>query len=100
MIYNLLQSIQLLGDVSRSFCDNCIAGLQANTDRIKKLLDKSLMLVTALTPKIGYDMAAKVAKVAHERNTTLKEILLEKGLMNVNEIDEALDPSKMIGSNK
>lgn len=96
MIYNLLQSIRLVADVSRSFRDNCLNGLQANKPRIKHLLDQSLMLVTALTPKIGYDMAAKVAKEAHEKNTTLKAILLEKQLLTETEIDEALDPSKMI----
>jgi fumarate hydratase class II len=100
MIYNLLQSIQLLADVSRTFTDKCINGLQANIPRINQLLEQSLMLVTALTPKLGYDMAAKVAKEAHETNSTLKEIILKKGLLSEKEVEEALDPSKMISPNK
>lgn len=96
MIYNLLQSIQLVSDVSRSFRDRCINGLKPNLPKIKDLLEKSLMLVTALTPKIGYDNAAKVAKEAHKSGSTLKEILLSKKLLTEEEIDKALDPSKMI----
>ncbi len=65
--YNLLQSIRLLGDVCRSFADKCVAGIEPNRDRIAELLDRSLMLVTALNPEIGYDNAAKIAKKAHER---------------------------------
>lgn len=97
MIYNLLQSIQLLGDVAKSFADRCLVGLKANEQQIKDYSERSLMLVTALTPKIGYDQAAKVAKEAHKTGKTLKQVLLDKNLMNESEIDEALDPSKMIG---
>jgi fumarate hydratase class II len=95
MIFNLLQSIQLLGDVARNFTDKCIKGIEVNKDRVQELLNKSLMLVTALTPRIGYDKAAWVAKKAFEENKTLKEILLENKLIPEDEIDNALDPSKM-----
>jgi fumarate hydratase class II len=96
MIFNLLQSIQLVTDVSRSFKDKMIDGLQANKPVIKKLLERSLMLVTALTPKIGYDVASKVAKEAHNTGKTLKEVLLEKKILSSEEIDTLLDPGKMI----
>ena len=69
MIYNLLQSIRLLADASRSFTDNCVVGIEANTDRIEQLMSQSLMLVTALNPHIGYDNAAKIAKKAHADGT-------------------------------
>ena len=72
-----------------------LKGIQVNQARIKELLDKSLMLVTALTPKIGYDQAASVAKKALAENKTLKQVLLEKNLLTEAEIDKALDPSKM-----
>ena len=96
LIYNFLQSVQLLGDSARSFTDRMLKGIQVNKARIKELLDKSLMLVTALTPKIGYDQAASVAKKALAENKTLKQVLLEKNLLSESEIDEALNPSKMI----
>lgn len=96
MIFNLLQSIQLIADVSRSFRDRMVDGVQANKPVIENLLERSLMLVTALTPKIGYDTAAKVAHEAHVSGRTLKEVLLEKGLLTEDEIKELLDPSKMI----
>jgi fumarate hydratase class II len=73
-----------------------IDGLQANKPVIKKLLERSLMLVTALTPKIGYDVASKVAKEAHNTGKTLKEVLLEKKILSSEEIDTLLDPGKMI----
>ena len=94
-IFNLLQSIQLLGDVAKNFTDKCIIGIKVDHERIKELLEKSLMLVTALTPKIGYDKAAWVAKKAFEENKSLKEVVLENNLIPENEIDSALDPSKM-----
>ena len=96
MIFNLLQSIQLIADVSRSFRDRMVDGVQANKPVIENLLERSLMLVTALTPKIGYDTAAKVAHEAHVSGRTLKEVLLEKKLLTEAEIKEFLDPSKMI----
>ena len=73
IIFNVLQSIRLLADGCRSFTDNCIVGIEADRQRIAKLLHESLMLVTALNPKIGYDNAAKVAKKAHKEGTTLKQ---------------------------
>ncbi len=100
MIYNLLQSIQLLADVSRSFTDRMITGLQANKPVINQLLERSLMLVTALTPKIGYDTAAKVAHEAHVSGRTLREVLLEKKILTDEEITQYLDPSKMIKPSK
>jgi len=96
MIYNLLQSIQLIADVSRSFRDRCIEGLQANIPSIKENLSKSLMLVTALTPKIGYDKAAMIAKEAYKTGMTLKEVLMAKNMLSEVEIDEALNPNNMI----
>ncbi|MFW9928843.1 MAG: class II fumarate hydratase [Candidatus Thorarchaeota archaeon] len=91
IIYNLLQSIQILGDVSRNLTNKCLIGLKVNQERIKELLGKSLMLVTAFTPKIGYDKAAWVAKKAFEKNKTLKEILLENNILSEKEIDVVLE---------
>ena len=97
MIHNVLQSIRLLGDGAVSFADNCVVGLEANVERIDSLLHQSLMLVTALNPKIGYDNAAKVAKKAHAEGTTLKELALSLGLLTAEEFDEFVRPEKMLG---
>jgi len=97
MIYNLLQSIRLLGDACRSFADNCVAGIEPNRDRIKELLDRSLMLVTALNPEIGYDNAARVAKKAHKEGLTLKEAAIELGLLTAERFDELVRPEEMTG---
>lgn len=97
MIYNLLQSIRLLTDACTSFTENCIVGIEANTDRIKKLLNESLMLVTALNPVIGYDNAAKIAKTALNENKTLKEVAIEMNLLTAEKFDEVVRPEKMIG---
>ncbi|BAO42339.1 fumarate hydratase [Kluyveromyces marxianus DMKU3-1042] len=97
MISNLLSSIRLLGDASNSFRIHCVEGIQANEDRISKLLHESLMLVTALNPKIGYDAASKVAKNAHKKGITLKESALELGVLSSEEFDEWVIPEKMIG---
>jgi len=97
IIYNLLQSIRLLGDACRSFADNCVAGIEPNRDRIAELLDRSLMLVTALNPEIGYDNAAKVAKKAHTDGTTLKEAAVELGLLTAERFDELVRPEEMTG---
>ncbi len=97
MIYNLLQSIRLLSDSCNSFTTKCINGIEANVDRITSLRDKSLMLVTALNPYIGYDNAAKAAKKAHKEGTTLKEACLALGLLTEEEFDEWVRPEKMIG---
>jgi len=96
MIYNVLQSIRLLADSANSFTDNCVAGIEANEDRIAKLLNESLMLVTALNPHIGYDNAAKIAKKAHADGTTLKEAGLELGLLTEEQFAEWIVPAEMI----
>ncbi|MBD2843187.1 class II fumarate hydratase [Erythrobacter rubeus] len=96
MIYNVLQSIRLLSDAARSFTDNCVMGIEANTDRIDKLMNESLMLVTALNPHIGYDNAAKIAKKAHADGTTLKEAGIELGLLTEEQFAEWIVPSEMI----
>jgi fumarate hydratase class II len=97
MAYALLQSVRLLADAARSFTDNCVVGIKANEDRIAKLMEMSLMLVTALAPKIGYDKAAQVAKTAHKNGTTLKEEAVRLGFVSEKEFDELVRPEKMIG---
>lgn len=97
MISNLLSSIRLLADASHSFRVHCIEGIKANQNTIAKFLNESLMLVTALNPKIGYDMASKVAKNAHKKSITLKESALELGVLTEEEFHDYVDPSKMIG---
>lgn len=97
MIYNLLQSIRLLGDACNSFTDNCVVGIEANEDRIKKLMNDSLMLVTSLNPVIGYDNAAKIAKKAHKEGKNLKETALELGLLTEEQFDQAVRPELMVG---
>ncbi|KEO96567.1 fumarate hydratase [Erythrobacter litoralis] len=96
MIYNVLQSIRLLADSANSFTDNCVSGIEANEDRIAKLLNESLMLVTALNPHIGYDNAARIAKKAHADGTTLKEAGLELGLLTEDQFAEWIVPADMI----
>ncbi|TPW29791.1 class II fumarate hydratase [Martelella alba] len=96
MAYNFLQSVQLLGDAALSFTDNCVVGIKAREDNIKAGLERSLMLVTALAPKIGYDAAAKIAKTAHKNNTTLREEALATGLVTEAEYDELVRPELMI----
>ena len=97
IIFNVLNSIKLLSDACESFTDNCVVGIEANEMNIKKHLQNSLMLVTALNPHIGYDNAAKVAKKAHKENKTLKEAAVELGLLNAEKFDEVVKPEKMIG---
>jgi fumarate hydratase class II len=97
MIYNLLQSIRLLADASRSFNDYCVAGTQPNKLQIEAHLRNSLMLVTALNPHIGYDNAAKVAKKAYQENTTLKEAVVALKLLTAEEFDEKVRPENMTG---
>ena len=96
IIHNILQSINIMADSSNGFAKYCIKGLKADKKRIKSLLDNSLMLVTALSPKIGYDNAAKVAKRAHKNGTTLKEEALKTGLINEKEFMKIVDPKKMV----
>jgi fumarate hydratase class II len=97
IIYNVLQSIKLIADASESFTDHCVIGIEANKGNIKKHLENSLMLVTALNPHIGYDNAAKVAKKAHKENKTLKEAAIELNLLTAEKFDEVVRPEKMIG---
>jgi fumarate hydratase class II len=97
MIANLLQSARLLGDACVSFSDNAVVGIEANEARIKQNLENSLMLVTALNPHIGYENAAKIAKKAHNENTTLRQAALELGLLTDEQFTEWVDPNKMIG---
>jgi fumarate hydratase, class II len=97
IIYNVLQSIRLMGDAALSFTDNCIAGLKPNRARIAELLERSLMLVTALAPHIGYDKAAEIAKEAHKRGTTLREEALRLGHVEAADFDRILVPERMIG---
>ncbi|MEM9715686.1 MAG: class II fumarate hydratase [Pseudomonadota bacterium] len=97
MAYNVLQSMQLLGDASVTFTDNCVAGIEADEDRISQLMWESLMLVTALAPEIGYDNATKVAKTAHKNRTTLKEEAVNLGFVTAERFDEVVQPADMIG---
>src|SRR6059058_2372508 len=95
LAYNMLQSIRLLGDAARSFTEHCMRDLRADEKRIAELMQRSLMLVTALAPKIGYDNAAKVAKTAHANGTTLKEEALRLGFVTAAEFDSLVQPDKM-----
>ena len=97
MIYNFLQSVRLLADASVSFADHCVVGIEPNHARIQTLLNESLMLVTALNRRIGYDNAARIAKAAHANGTTLKEEAVKLGFLTAEEFDQAVDPSKMLG---
>jgi len=97
MAYNLLQSIQLLGDAADSFTERMLNGIKANEPRIDKLMKESLMLVTALAPTIGYDNATKVAKTAHKNGTTLKEEAIALGLVDAETFDRVVRPEDMIG---
>ncbi len=97
MAYNFLQSVRLLSDAAISFTDNCVVGIEAREDNIKAGLNRSLMLVTALAPKIGYDNAAKIAKTAHKNGTTLREEAVGGGYVTDKEFDDIVRPEKMIG---
>ena len=97
MAYNVLQSMQLLGDSSVAFTDNCVVGIEADEERISQLMWESLMLVTALAPEIGYDNATKVAKTAHKNRTTLREEAINLGLVDGETFDRVVQPKDMIG---
>ena len=97
MAYNVLQSMQLLGNAAQAFTDNCVVGIHANNDRIEKLMRESLMLVTALAPEIGYDNATKVAKTAHKNGTTLKQEAITLGFVDEATFDRVVRPELMIG---
>ncbi|MCI3180274.1 class II fumarate hydratase [Caulobacter sp. CCUG 60055] len=96
MAYNFLQSVRLLADAAISFTDNCVVGIEPREDNIKAALERSLMLVTALAPKIGYDAAAKIAKTAHKNGTTLREEAVGGGYVTNEEFDEVVRPENMI----
>jgi fumarate hydratase class II len=96
VIYNLLQSIRLIGDAAVSFTDHCVKGIVANRAHITALMERSLMLVTALAPKIGYDNAAKVAKTALKNGTTLREEAVGMGFVTPEEFDRLVRPEDMI----
>ena len=94
--HNVLQSIDLIADSSKNFADYCVKGIKPNKMKIKEHLDNSLMLVTALAPHIGYDNAAKIAKVALKNNTTLKHETLKTGLIKEKDYEKIVDPKKMV----
>jgi len=95
--YNFLMEVRLIADAAKSFNDHCAIGIEPNRARIKQLVDQSLMLVTALNRKIGYDNAAKIAKNAHKKGTTLRESAIELGLLTGEEFDAEVRPEKMVG---
>ena len=97
MVYNVLQSMQLLGDAASAFTDNCVAGIEPDRARIDKLMRESLMLVTALAPEIGYDNATTVAKTAHKNGTTLKEEAIALGFVDEETFERVVRPEQMIG---
>jgi len=97
MAYNFLQSVRLMADAAVSFTDHCVVGIAARRDNIQAGLERSLMLVTALAPKIGYDAAAKIAKSAHQNGTTLKEEAVKSGLVSAAEFDALVRPENMLG---
>ena len=97
IIYNFLQSVRLLADSAVSFTDNCVVGIEANKERITKLMNESLMLVTSLNPHIGYDNAAKIAKKAHKEGTSLKQSGIALGLLTAEQFDEWVKPETMLG---
>ncbi|HEX2511329.1 MAG TPA: class II fumarate hydratase [Xanthobacteraceae bacterium] len=96
LAYTMLQSIRLLADAARSFADSCVVDIRANEERIEELMQRSLMLVTALAPKIGYDKAAQIAKAAHANGTTLREEAIRLGHVSGAEFDRLMRPEKMI----
>ncbi len=95
IIHNILQSIEIMSDSAKTFSLYCVKGIKANKKRIKSLLDNSLMLVTALAPKIGYDKAAKIAKTAHKNGTSLKEEVIKSGTLTEKEYDKVMNPMLM-----
>ena len=100
MASNFLQSARLIGDACTSFTDNCVSGIEPNYEGIKKHLDNSLMLVTALNPHIGYENAAKIAKKALKENKSLREAALALGLLTNEQFDQWVRPEDMIGGLK
>jgi fumarate hydratase, class II len=94
--YDMLQSIRLLGDAAVSFTDHCVVGIRANEPRIAELMRNSLILVTALAPRIGYDRAAEIAKAAHARGTTLRDEAIRLGYVSPKEFDRLVRPERMV----
>merc|ERR1712001_538397 len=99
MVANVLRSIRLIGDSCSAFTDNCVVGIEANKEQINKLMNESLMLVTALNPHIGYDKAAKIAKAAHKNGTTLKQEALNLGYLTEEQFHDWVKPENMLGPN-
>jgi fumarate hydratase class II len=97
MAYNFLQSVRLLADAAVSFTDRCVVGIKANVEHIRQLMERSLMLVTALAPTIGYDKAAEIAKTAHKNGTTLKQEAVRLGYVTAEEFDHLVRPEDMLG---
>ena len=95
IVHALLQSTRLLADAARSFTDNCVTGIRADVPRIHELMERSLMLVTALAPKIGYERAAEIAKAAHANGTTLRDESIRLGYISTAEFDRLVRPEKM-----
>jgi fumarate hydratase class II len=95
--HNFLQSVRLLADGMNSFNDHCAVGIEPNRERIAELVDRSLMLVTALNPHIGYDKAAQIAKKAHQEGTSLREAALATGYVTAEQFDQWVRPEKMVG---
>ena len=100
MVFNVLRSARLLGDASASFTDRCVAGIEADRNRIEEMMQRSLMLVTALNPHIGYDNAAKIAKKAHAEGTTLKDAAVSLGLVSAEDFDSWVRPADMVRPSK
>jgi fumarate hydratase class II len=97
LAYAMLQSIRLLADVADSFTENCVVGIEANHPRVKEHMERSLMLVTALAPHIGYDKASEISKAAHKRGTTLREEAVRLGHVSEDEFDRLVRPEDMTG---
>jgi fumarate hydratase class II len=97
IVRNFLHSTGILADACRTFREFCVEGIRPNRERITELVEQSLMLVTALNPRIGYDKAAEIAKKAHHEGTTLKEAALDLGYLTEQEFDEAVRPERMVG---
>jgi fumarate hydratase class II len=96
LAYNMLHSIRLMADAARSFTEHCVSGIRADEKRIRELMQRSLMLVTALAPHIGYDKASEIAKSAHKRGTTLREEAVRLGHVSAEDFDRLVRPEDMI----
>jgi fumarate hydratase class II len=98
IIHNFLQSARLIGDGARAFADHCVAGIEADHTRIADLLQRSLMLVTALNPHVGYESAARIAKYAHREGTSLRDAAIALKLVTPEQFDTWVQPAQMIGT--